>query len=93
MNSIPERHQTLSKAARHALQDVQQATRESLIQPITEGTRELAQKARSSCNAMAQSTRHDVEEIERWACQHPLRSVSLAFGAGVFLGIALFRWR
>ncbi|HYF34574.1 MAG TPA: hypothetical protein VD994_04730 [Prosthecobacter sp.] len=91
MNSSSERHESFSEAARHALQDIKQATRERLLQPLTEGGRQLAHKAQSGCHAMAQSTRQDFERIECWAAQYPTRSLGLAFAAGVLLGISLFR--
>ena len=91
MNSIPERTGSLGAAARHAVSDVKQATRDSLLQPIAEGTREVVQKAQSGCHAMAESTAHDFQRIEAWASQHPVRAIGLAFGAGLFLGVFLFR--
>jgi len=91
MNSIPERYESMSDAARHALRDVKQATRESLLQPISEGAREIAHQAQSGCHAMAESTRHEFERIEMWASKHPTRALGVAFAAGVVLSLALFR--
>ncbi|MDZ4288588.1 MAG: hypothetical protein U0984_11550 [Prosthecobacter sp.] len=91
MNSIPDRQETVTAAARHAFQDLKQATRDSLIQPLAEGTREVVHTAQSGCHAMAKSTGQEFHRLESWAVQNPTRAAGLVFAAGVLTGICLFR--
>ncbi len=92
MNTLTtEPHQSIGATARHALEDVKHVAQTSLLQPLAQGSREVAHTAQSGAQAVAQSTRYELARLEEWAARNPARAAAWSFGFGIFAGIFLFR--
>lgn len=91
MNTLTEPHEPLHETARHAFRDLKEVTQHSLLEPIAQGTREVAQTAQSGCHAMAESTNYELAQMEAWAIQNPIRALGVTFGLGILAGIYFFR--
>lgn len=87
--------QDLARQARQSLDELRDYANETLHhandalhQPVVKG-RELAHSAQKAAKSLRKDMRHDLDRLERYAADDPLRTALMTFGAGVVVGALL----
>lgn len=85
--------QDLARQARQSLDELREYANETLNhandalhQPMIKG-RELAHTAQKAAKSLRKDVRDDLDRLERYASDDPLRAALMTFGAGVLVGV------
>jgi ElaB/YqjD/DUF883 family membrane-anchored ribosome-binding protein len=91
MDTLKESQPSLSQATHHALQNVQEATEQTVLVPLAQGALNVVETVESGGEALAASTSFRLGKVEAWAERHPTRMLGVSFGIGMLAGLLLFR--